>query len=143
MPVQLQDYPDMVEKLGKGGFSADQTAALIQLVGRLFSDQNKHVDAVLDKHRDYLDKQRDYFEQIRQENQREHERTRSDFRSQIESLRTEGRKNLNELETRFDYKLDKLDGKVERNWRWTIAVLTGISISFVSALALLLTSSVG
>ena len=127
MSVQLQDYPDMVDRLGKGGFDADQSAALIQLVGRLFADQNEHIDMVLEK-----------VEQIRQENHSEHEKTRSEARAQFEKLRTEGR----EMETRFENKFEILDGKIERNWRWTIAMLTAISVSLISALTLLLLRSV-
>ena len=127
MSVQLQDYPDMVDRLGKGGFDADQSAALIQLVGRLFADQNEHIDMVLEK-----------VEQIRQENHSEHEKTRSEARAQFEKLRTEGR----EMETRFENKFEILDGKIERNWRWTIAMLTAISVSLISALTLLLMRSV-
>ena len=131
MSVQLQDYPDMVDRLGKGGFDADQSAALIQLVGRLFSAQNEHIDAVLDK-----------VEQIRHDNHSEHEKTRSEARAEFEKIRTEGRENLKELETKFENKFEILDGKIERNWRWTIAMLTAISVSLISALTLLLLRSI-
>lgn len=110
MSVQLQDYPDMVERLGKGGFSAEQTAALVQLVGRLFSDQKEHIDT--------------RFEQLRHENRSEHEKTRT---------------GLGELESKFENRFEILDGKIERQWRWMIAMLTTVSLSLISALTILLT----
>ncbi len=105
MTVQLQDYPSMVDKLGKGGFDADQSAALIELMGRLFSDQNKHIDKVL--------------KETRRENQREHEKTRAQF---------------DKLDNKLENKFEILDAKIERNWRWTIAVLTAISVSLMTVL---------
>lgn len=113
MPVQLQDYPDMVDKLGKRGFSADQSAALIELVGQVFSEQNRHLDEVLEKQRT--------------ENQREHEKTRAEAHAQFDKL-----------DTKFENKFEILDGKIERNWRWSIAMLTAISVSLFSAFAFFL-----
>ena len=62
MQTSIEEFPEMMQRLSEGGFDDDQSRALVEFVGRLYSGQNQVIDDFRREVNERFDKLESKFE---------------------------------------------------------------------------------
>lgn len=123
MQPNFEEYKDMVHELSEGGFSADQSEALVILLARLFAQQNEFYERIRDE--DKADRER-----IRKEDVADRERIRQEDKQWREDFQEEYR----ERQTKLEASMTKFEDSMARITHWVITTLTTLLLSTLGAL---------